>query len=124
MNIFDGKGNVSAPLIWATAAALFCLSLPVIWIYGSYGYQLEGIFACLSVSVLVIYALQFPKYLKRPWLYAYVTMLSAFYFLAALLLPGALPKNTPTSAFLWPFALVTIGIDFLVLRIFVRLFES
>jgi hypothetical protein len=124
MNVFDEKGNVSPPLIWAAAATLFGLSLPVIWLYASYGYQLEGVFSCLSTSILVIYALQFPKYLKRPWLYAYIAVLTLFYMWAALLLPGSLPKGAPTSAFLWPLAFVTIGIDFVMLRIFVKVFEK
>ena len=124
MKILDNTGKVKQKWVWLTAALLFVASLPVISVYSSNGYQAQGIMACLSVSVLVIYALQFPSYLRRIWLWVYVICLSALYFYTARLLPNFLPRSAPTSLVLWPFVFVTIGIDAIFLRIFAKLFEN
>lgn len=79
------------------------------------------IFGCLSVCILIIYGLQFPAYFKRRWFHAYLIVLSLFYFGVAFLLPNELPRHSPTSFILWPFALVTIALDAIVLRVLVRL---
>ena len=122
MKILDDNGKVMQKWVWLIAALLFLASLPVIWVYASHGYQGQGIMGCISVCVLVIYALQFPRYFKSAWIYAYVALLSAFYLSVVLFLPNVLPNNAPTSLVLWPFVLVTIGIDAVVMRIFAKIF--
>ena len=109
--------------VWLIGAALFLASLPIIGLYAYFDRRAQGILSCLSVSVLVIYALQFPQHLGKWWLYVYVAALAVGYLAVSLVLPNELPNKTPTSFVLWPFALVTIGIDAVMLRAFACLFD-
>jgi hypothetical protein len=122
MKILDDNGKVMDKWVWLVAVLLFIMSLPIIWIYSLYGHQSQGIMGCISVCVLVVYALQFPAYLKRTWMWFYVGTLSSFYFSVVIFLPDFLPRNAPTSVVLWPFVLVTIGIDAIMIRMFAKLF--
>ena len=123
MQIFDGNGKLSEWAMWLSVFALMIISAPIWVIYDHFGYMTQGMFAVLSNAILWLYALQFSQYLKRKWFYIILICLSIFYFTVGLLLPSSLPKNTPTSLFLWPVALVTIGIDRLVIKFFARCFE-
>lgn len=123
MKILDENGKVMEKWVWLCAIILFLLSLPVISIYSLYGLQSQGIIGCISVCVLAIYALQFPEHLKKNWMWGYILTLSTFYLLTVILLPNILPKNAPTSVVLWPFVLVTVGIDAIMMRVFAKLFD-
>lgn len=119
----DENYKIKPKWIWIAAAVLFVVSLPVIWLYESFGRQTEGVFGCAAVSVMIIYALQYPLYIRRFWYYVYMVVLGILYLTVALLLPNEIPTNMPTSVFLWPFVLFTVGIDWLVMRLFLLLFE-
>jgi hypothetical protein len=124
LQIYDKNGKLSQSAMWLSVFALMIISAPIWIVYDHFGYMTQGMFAVVSNAILWLYALQFPQYLKRPWFYVILVCLSIFYFTAGFLMPGGLPKNSPTSFFLWPFALVTIGIDRLVIKFFARRFEE
>ena len=124
MKLLDDNGKVMPRWVWLAAAIALLISIPIVMLYSSYGRQAQGMMACLSVSILVVFTMQYPKYFGRRWLYLYFTLLSTGYFSASLLLPNYLPRTLPTSSVLWPVALVTIGIDAAVLHLFSRLFAG
>ena len=117
------RGKIEDRYLWLIAGTLFAASLPVIWLYASFDRQAQGILCCLSVSVLIVYALQFPQHLGKWWLYVYVATLVVCYVAVSFVLPNELPRKTPTSFALWPFALISIAVDALMLRAFSRLFD-
>jgi hypothetical protein len=124
MKIFNKDGKISESLTWISVFSLMIIGAPIWVLYDHFGYMTQGMFAVVSNCILWLYALQFPQYFKQRWFYITLIFLSIFYFTFAFLMPGNLPKNSPTSLFLWPFALVTIGIDRLVIRFFARRFEK
>jgi hypothetical protein len=124
VQIFDENGKISEPGMWLSFFALMITSAQIWVLYDHFGYMTQGMFAVLSNAIFWLYALQFPQYFKRRWFFVILICLSILYFASAFLMPDSLPKNSPTSLFLWPFALVTIGIDRLVIKFFAGRFEK
>ena len=118
MKFFDEDGKVTGSAMWISALFLMIIN-GFIWIaFSNYGHMTQGMFAALANAIVGLYALQFPKYFRRLWFWIAISSLILFYLIIAFLMPSGLPKDTPTSLFLWPFALATIGIDFIIIRIF------
>lgn len=122
---FLGKdGKVTGPAMWSAALLLMLANALIWWLYASYGYMEQGMFAAVANSILGVQALQFPKHFKSLWFYIALIFLSLSYFSFAFLMPASLPKGVPTSLFVWPVALVTIGINALIIKIFCKVFDG
>jgi hypothetical protein len=117
LKIFDDDGKITQATAWIAGLLLMLMTAPIWWIFAQYGRMTQGMFAAVSNAVLGLQALQYPRYFKAKWLYVLLLVLSISYILLSLLMPNSLPKNTPTSFFLWPFVLITIGINHFMIKI-------
>ena len=123
MKIFDEDGKVAQSAMWIATLLLMLSNALIWWAYAEFGYMEQGMFAAVANAVLGIYTLQFPRYFRRIWFYITIFFLFLFYLSSAFVMPAGLPKNVPTSLFLWPFALATIGMDMLVVKLSARVFD-
>jgi hypothetical protein len=122
MNFLDAKGKITLFWLSVLLAMTFICSLPILWTFDYFDRDAQGIFYCFALNVSLICALQYPVQKIRSWLPYYLLATSVIYLGICCGMPRKLPSNYPTSAFLWPFALVSMGIDFVLIKMFQKKF--
>lgn len=110
--------------MWLAGLMLSLVFAPIWWLFARYGSMTQGMFAAVPNIILWLYALQFQKYLRKKWFYGVLFSISCFYVILALFLPERLPQNIATSVVLWPFVIISIGIDHLILKKASEYFEN